>query len=98
MLSGTDLRRALEDGEKVGFRLAARVLFIGTFLVIATFAAAANSFLWAIIFAVIAGYFIRAALPEERLRTWLRSYWTGRAGDRWRRRYERLKTRLGRFI
>jgi hypothetical protein len=93
-----NIRRQIEQGERTAFQLAAMGLFVVGFVVLATIAAVANSILIAIIAGAFASLFIRAVLPTARLTRWLRSYATGEAGNRWRRRYERTLARLRRFI
>lgn len=95
---GDRLRLWLENGERVGFRLAAMSLFAAVILSLVLVAVAANSVLLGILSAVVLGVILREFLPERRIQSWARSYATGEAGDRWRRRYERWLSRLGRLI
>lgn len=85
---------------RLTWRLAAKALFVVVAISLALYSVAATSALAAIGAALMLGLMIRAAFPTERLKIWLRSYWTGEAGDRWRRRFgsafQTIKTRLHR--
>lgn len=98
MIDGMQLRRRLQRTERLGWRLAARAVFIVLFLMLAFVAVAANSIFTALLAAVLLGIFLRSILPERRLQSWARSYATGEAGDRWRRRYEAAKAWLAGVI
>ncbi|WP_123619171.1 hypothetical protein [Halorubrum sp. CSM-61] len=88
MLDGMKLRRKAQQGERVGWRIAARLVFVALVVGLALIAAASNSFLIAIFAAVMLGLLIRSILPSKRIQTWARGYATGEAGDRWRRRWQ----------
>ena len=92
------VRRWLEDGERLGFRLAAKLVFLFLLALLITVSVAANSVLLAVLASFAVGLMLRAVLPADRFRTWVRSYWTGTAGDRWRRRFDRWDRRLRRMI
>lgn len=88
------IRRWLESGEKLTFRVAAKLLFLAVFAVLAIVSFSANFWLTAVIAALLAGLMIRSVIPDQRFQSWARSYWTGEAGDRWRRRVDRWRSRL----
>lgn len=82
-------RRWLESGERLTFRLAAKVVFLVVLLLLAAVSIAANSMLLALLAALFASLMLRAILPTQRFQAVARSYWSGEAGDRWRRRFDR---------
>ncbi|WP_049920431.1 hypothetical protein [Haloferax sulfurifontis] len=92
------IRLWLENGERIGFRLGAMVVFGAVVLGLVVLAVAANSVLLGVLSAVVLGIILREFLPEDRIQSWARSYATGEAGDRWRRRYDRWLRRLGRLV
>lgn len=98
MIDGMDIRRRLQKGERFGWRLAARLVFVAIVLSLALMAVAANSILIALFAAVMLGTLLRSILPQQRIQSWARGYATGEAGDRWRRRWDRLKAGVRRMI
>lgn len=89
-----DLRRWIAEAEVWSFRFAARVVFLGILVLFILASVAVNSVFLAVVFGVFASLLLREILPVDRFRAWARGYWTGEAGDRWRRRSERLGSRL----
>lgn len=85
-----DIRRWFETGEMSLWQLAARLLFLGVLGLLVILAATVNFVFAAAIAALLAGQMLRIIFPTERFRTLMRSYWTGEAGLRWRRRWYRL--------
>lgn len=73
-------------GERLGWRLAARFVFVGIVIALVAVIMLSDSFLFAIASATLLGLFLRAVLPTEKIQQWARSYWNGEAGDRWRQR------------
>jgi hypothetical protein len=89
-----DLRRWLAEAEVWSFRFAARVVFLGILVLFVLASVAVNSVFLAVVFGVFASLLLREILPVQRFRDWAGGYWTGEAGDRWRRRFERVGARL----
>lgn len=89
------IRRRLEDGERIGFRLAAQAVFFVLLGLLILVSVAANSVLLGVLAAFAVGLMLRAVLPAERFKMWVRGYASGEAGDRWRRRFDAITTRLG---
>lgn len=87
-------RRWLESGEKVTFRLAAKVVFLVVLIGLALISFSANFWLVALVTALFASLMLRAVLPTGRFQAYARSYWTGEAGDRWRQRFDRVVARI----
>lgn len=94
---GDDVRRVLEDGWQAGWRVVAKVLFAGFVLVLLFVAIAARSVLLSLIAGGLLVTVARAFLPEQRFQRTVRSYATGDAGDRWRRRFSRVTSALRRL-
>ncbi|MFB6121124.1 MAG: hypothetical protein ABEJ68_08430 [Halobacteriaceae archaeon] len=88
------LRRWLESGEKLTFRVAAKLVFLFVLVMLAVMSFSANFWLTAVVSALLVGLMIRSVIPDQRFQSWARSYWTGEAGDRWRRRVDRWQSRL----
>lgn len=93
-----DVRKSVERSERTGFRLAARLFFIILLLVFVALTVAAEFILVAVLASVVVGLMLRAALPTDSFMDWIGGYWSGEAGDRWRRRVERWQTRIRRFL
>lgn len=83
--------RAIERGEVFTFRAAAKLIFVAMVVGLIILSATVSIVFVAVLAGVAASILIKVALPDERFRTWARTYWTGEAGDRWRRRYERVR-------
>lgn len=97
----TDWRRWLETGEVSAFRWGARLFFLALLAVLIIASVTISTAFIAVLFALAAGIMLRVMLPDEAFRAWARSYWTGEAGDRWRRRTDRWTAavvRWGRFV
>lgn len=88
------IRRWLETGETLTFRLAAKLLFLLIFMLLAIVSFSANFWLTAIVAALLAGLMIRSVLPEQRFQSFAKEYWTGEAGERWQQRFKRLRSYL----
>lgn len=88
-----DLRAWIRDAEVLSFRFAAKAVFLGILVLFILASVAVNSVFLAVVFGVFASLLLRVMLPDERFREWARGYWTGEAGDRWRRRVERVRDR-----
>lgn len=93
-LPDVDLRAWIRDAEVLSFRAAARAVFLAMIVVLVLISAAVNSVFLAVITGVFASILLRQMLPDEWFEEWARGYWTGEAGDRWRRRVGRVSTRL----
>ena len=89
-----DLRAWIRDAEVLSFRFAAKAVFLGILVVFILASVAVNSVFLAVLFGVLASLLLRVMLPDDRFRSWARGYWTGEAGDRWRRRLGRWSGRL----
>lgn len=85
----TDWRRWLETGEVSAFRIAARVVFLVILVAFIILSTTISLVFLAVVFGLLAGLMLRIMLPDQKFRAWARGYWTGEAGDRWRRRTER---------
>lgn len=85
-LTSLDWRRELQSTERSLWRLAAQVLFVVAFLLVALASVLVSPVLLAILLAFLASQMIRVVLPTGDIREAMRSYWTGEAGDRWRSR------------
>jgi hypothetical protein len=96
--TGDRIRRWLESGERLTWRLAAKLLFLAVLLTLAFISIAVNIWLVAFLSAGIATLMLRAVLPNQRFQAWIRDWWTGEAGDRWRRRFERTVSRVRGWI
>jgi hypothetical protein len=89
-----DVRRWLSEAEVLSFRFAARLVFLVILGLFVLASVAVNSVFLAVVFGVFASILLREILPVQRFRDWAGSYWTGEAGDRWRRRVGRVGARL----
>lgn len=96
--AGDSLRRVLEDGWRAGFRALAMVAFAAVVLLLLMLAVAARSVILSVIAATLLAVVIRAFLPEERWQRTARSYASGEAGDRWRRRVGRVTSTVRRWV
>lgn len=94
MSLGDRFRRWLESGERVGFRLAAKALFVAVLVLLGIISFSANVWLVALLAGLVVAMMLRAVLPTGRFQDYARSYWTGEAGDRWRRRFEAVASRI----
>lgn len=88
---GDRIGRAIERGEVFTFRAAAKLVFVAMVAGLILLSAVLSSVFLAVVAGVAASILIKIALPDDRFRTWARGYWTGDAGDRWRRRFERVR-------
>ena len=95
---GERIRRTLEGGERVGWRLAAKAFFATILVSFIFVSVAANSILLAVMASLATGIMLRIILPDEEFQAWARSYATGEAGERWRRRWDRFKAAIARMI
>lgn len=86
---GDRIGRAIERGEVFTFRAAAKLFFVVMVVGLIILSATVSIVFVAVLAGVAASILIKVALPDDRFRVWARGYYTGEAGDRWRRRYER---------
>lgn len=92
-----DVRKSIERSEQTGFRLAAQGVFILLLLAFVVVSVAAEFVLVAVLASFVVGLMLRAALPADSFMEWVGEYSSGEAGDRWRRRVDRWKTKARRF-
>lgn len=93
-----DVRRRIERGEVLTFRAAAKLFFVAMVAGLIILSAVLSSVFLAVFAGVAASILIKVALPDEKFRAWARGYWTGDAGDRWRRRWERVLAGIRRVL
>lgn len=84
-------RQWLSQGERLGARVAATLVFVALLGFLLFLAIAANPELLQLLAGVLAVTMLRVILPIERFQDWARSYWTGEAGTRWLKRFERVE-------
>ena len=89
-----DVRAWIRDAEVISFRFAAKAVFLAFVVVLIIASVAVSSVFLAVLLGVFASILLRVMLPDEQFKAWARTYWTGEAGDRWRRRLGRVGGRL----
>lgn len=83
-----DWRRSLERTETLTFRVAAKLVFFGMVIGLAIASLTINPVFLGLLAGLLFASLARIVLPDERFQEWARTYYTGEAGDRWRRRFE----------
>ena len=98
MIPDFDVRRRLEDGERIGFRFAATAFFVILLGLLLAVSFAASSIGVAVLASLAAGTMIKIVLPNEQFRDWAGTYWSGEAGDRWRKRFHGVTSWIDRRL
>jgi len=84
MVGVDGLRRWVEHGEQVTFRLGAKLVFLIALVVLAFVGLATSRVGIALFATIIFGLMLRVILPTDEFQEWSKAYWSGDAGDLWR--------------
>lgn len=74
-------RTAAEEPGKSAFRLLSKAVFVVLVLMLLAYSVATDVLLLAVLASLAVGIMLRAVLPTDRFKSWVRSLWSGDAGE-----------------